>query len=499
MSAIHFDQLAFSYSTAVTLFADVTMSLGSGWTGLVGANGAGKTTLLRLIGGSVRPSRGEVRLDPSRALVAHCPQTADHIDANIEVLASAWDGDAQGLIGRLGLQRDQLERWATLSPGERKRWQVGGALYRNPDILLLDEPTNHLDEEARSLLLDTLRRFKGAGVVVSHDRTVLGQLCQRILRIERGTAQLWRGGYETAREAWVAAEREEVARYQTIRAQERKVRRRLADKRRAAATKAAQRKRELRHAGPKDSDARSMEKKGRFEGGLKQGSRDIQLLRGEAERLGEAAAGFDLHRQLGGDLYFDYEPAHRRVLLSYAGELSVTGNVLVADVDVSVHRADRILLAGPNGAGKSTLLQRLLAGSTLPANRVLYLPQELTGADTSRLLEAVTALDPKTKGRVLGIVGLLGSDPERILSTNLPSPGEARKLLIASGLGAGAWVLLLDEPTNHLDLPSIERLETAITAFPGAVLVVTHDDTFGRQTTDSLWTIADGALTVGSG
>ena len=170
---------------------------------------------------------------------------------------------------------------------------------------------------------------------------------------------------------------------------------------------------------------------------------------------------------------------------------------MVGAVDVAVSRDDRILLTGPNGTGKSTLLRALVAGSNLPGDNLLYLPQELTEPETVVLIDSVRELDPERRGRVLGIVGVLGSDPERILATDIPSPGEARKLLIASGLGRGAWVLLLDEPTNHLDLPSIERLEAALAAFPGAVVVVTHDEEFVRRTTHTRWDLRDGEITVG--
>jgi ATPase subunit of ABC transporter with duplicated ATPase domains len=97
---------------------------------------------------------------------------------------------------------------------------------------------------------------------------------------------------------------------------------------------------------------------------------------------------------------------------------------------------------------------------------------------------------------VLGIVAVLGSDPKRVLATDRPSPGEVRKLLIALGLGCGAWVLLLDEPTDHLDLPSIERMEGALSAFPGALIVVTHDSEFARRTTKTRWDIRHGELMV---
>ncbi len=497
MSAIHFRDLSFHYSTAVPILESASVSLGRGWTGVVGSNGAGKTTILDLIAGELSATEGSLRLDPPDSIVTLCPQTADKIDPNIEVLREAVDGDAQSIIGRLGLERSDLDRWETLSPGERKRWQIGGALYRRPDVLLLDEPTNHLDRDARALLIDELHRFGGVGLVVSHDRAVLNHLCRRILRIEHGSAELWQGGYDTAHQAWSAVEQAAYDSYQAVRTQQRKVRRRLADKRRATEQKTARHKRDLRQAGVKDQDARSMEKKGRFEGGLRQSSREMSLLRAETERLDEAATRFDLKRRLGGELFFDYAPAGRPVLLRYAGPLAIGTTSLLGHVDVTVERNDRILLSGPNGAGKSTLLGALMAESTLPEESLLHLPQELTEIETAALVETVRSLGDDRKGRVLGIVGVLGSDPKRVLATDAPSPGEARKLLIALGLGRGAWVLLLDEPTNHLDLPSIERLEAALAAFPGALIVVTHDDEFARRTTQARWDIRGGELVVG--
>ena len=122
--------------------------------------------------------------------------------------------------------------------------------------------------------------------------------------------------------------------------------------------------------------------------------------------------------------------------------------------------------------------------------------------EAARLLSEVRALPPVEKGRTLSLVAALGVDPDRLLASRAPSPGEARKLAIAMALGRRAWVLVLDEPTNHLDLPSIERLEAALTAYPGALVVVSHDARFARRLTTERWSLEDGTIrveTVGEG
>jgi ATPase subunit of ABC transporter with duplicated ATPase domains len=161
---------------------------------------------------------------------------------------------------------------------------------------------------------------------------------------------------------------------------------------------------------------------------------------------------------------------------------------------VQVGREDRIWIEGPNGAGKTTLVAALLAASTLPVGRLLYLPQELSVAEGRGLLEGLRGLTGEERGRVLSLVAALGSDPARLLASASPSPGEARKLALAMGMGRHAWALVLDEPTNHLDLPTVERLEAALAEYPGAVLLVTHDPAFAARCTARRWHVEDGAV-----
>jgi ATPase subunit of ABC transporter with duplicated ATPase domains len=157
--------------------------------------------------------------------------------------------------------------------------------------------------------------------------------------------------------------------------------------------------------------------------------------------------------------------------------------------NVVVRRHDRLRMEGVNGSGKSTFLRALLAGNKLPKDRLLFVPQELPTGRGEELLEEVRSLVPDDRGRVLSLVAALGTDPARLLASGAPSPGESRKLLLALGLARHVWGLVLDEPTNHLDLPTIERLEEALVAYPGAILLVTHDDHFARRCTQRTWRI----------
>jgi ATPase subunit of ABC transporter with duplicated ATPase domains len=496
MPAIHLEHLSFSYTSAVVVFEDLSLHFGPGWTGVVGPNGGGKSTLLGLIAGDLVVDMGSVRLDPHDAHVVRCRQEVDEPTDEIEAFSTSIDGAARRWLGLLALDPSAFWRWSTLSPGERKRWQLGAALAAEPHVLLLDEPTNHLDREARRLVNGALKRFPGVGLVISHDRRFLDELTTRTLRVMRDGSQLWNGSYSTARVAWQAEQAAAQERYDKARRRERSLSKRLADERRAAEQREAEHRRKVRTSDQKDHDARSMEAKGRYEGGQTTGARRRAIVRADLERTREDADGIAFARRLGRSVFFEYEPSPKRRLLAYDGPLIAGDQTLAEHVVVAVERGQRIRLIGPNGAGKSTLLARLVARSAVPADRLLYLPQELTSAETQTLLAGLRALPSDEKGRVLSLVAALGVDPDDLLASDAPSPGEARKLAMSLGLGRGAWGLVLDEPTNHLDLPAVERLEAALDQYPGAMLVVTHDEAFAAETTTVVWHLEGGELHI---
>ncbi|HEY0838823.1 MAG TPA: ABC transporter ATP-binding protein, partial [Vulgatibacter sp.] len=136
----------------------------------------------------------------------------------------------------------------------------------------------------------------------------------------------------------------------------------------------------------------------------------------------------------------------------------------------------------------------LLAEAQRPTEKVLHLPQELSPAEGRAALAALRDRPPDERGRVLSLVAALGLDPSRLLATSDPSPGEARKVWMALGMARHAWLLVLDEPTNHLDLPAIERLEEALRAWPGALILVTHDGPLAARCTDRRWLLDAGRV-----
>jgi len=497
MPALQLHGLSFAHRDAAPLFTRVDLHLAPGWHGLVGENGGGKTTLLRLIAAELRPDAGRVVVRPEGARVLLCAQSVEAPGEEVQALAVAGDATSQRLRGRLALDPGAIPRWPSLSPGERKRWQIGAALAAEPDLLLLDEPTNHLDAEARDLLVAALARFQGIGVVVSHDRALLEALTARTIRVHSGELSLYEGAYDEARATWEHEARAREETHARASSERRAAARRLADAHRDRASAERSLSARSRMKDRNDHDARSMGAKVAAGWAEARIGRTVAVRRAELARAEAAVPAFAVDPTLGRSVFVDYARAPSPRLLAFeADELRAGERPLLRDLRLVLGREDRVRVAGPNGAGKTTLLRAMLAASRLPEERVLVLPQDLRADEERAVLTAIRALPPRERGRVLSLVAALGVDPDRLLASAQPSPGEARKAAIALGLGRHAWALVLDEPTNHLDLPSIERIEAALAAYPGALLLVTHDDAFAARCTRVVWRVEEGRVRV---
>lgn len=493
VARVHLHSVSFSYESPV--LESVELALWPGWWGLVGANGAGKTTLLRLIGAELAPDSGQVEVRPHGARIRICPQVVESCTPAIWDLAAAQSGDARRIQGRLKLDPRDLDRWPTLSPGERKRWQIGAALADMPDVLLLDEPTNHLDGEARGLLMSALSRFRGVGVVVSHDRALLNGLTEETIRLEARGLRAWSGAYDPARAQWRGEEAAQREARERLQGEEKRARRVLDEKRRARA--GAERELTNRNVqrDRKDRAARCQREFARIQAAENRFGRQVRVARRTLERAEEATRQCGVTKALGRSVFVNWSPARSPVLASlHTGAVRAGERTLLRDVDLRVDRSSRVHIAGANGAGKTTLLRALLDASLVPSHRCLYIPQELSRTSACEALAELRQLPPGPRSRVLNLLAALGVPPARLLASRLPSPGEARKLMLALGLVQHAWLVVLDEPTNHLDLPSVERLEEMLDAYPGALILVAHDHAFAERATHTTWALEDGRV-----
>jgi ATPase subunit of ABC transporter with duplicated ATPase domains len=318
-------------------------------------------------------------------------------------------------------------------------------------------------------------------LVVSHDRSLLETLTTRTLRVDRGNVTLWNGAYSEASAGWLAVESAARAQHDRLKSEAKKAERHLVELRQVNEQKRARFKRTNNTASFKDIDSRSAARQSKHREGEKAAGKTLSTAAKASQRAADAVAADGMRRTVGGDVSFAFEPAPKRLVASHVGPLKVGDLTIIEHVEISVERTDRIWVRGPNGVGKTTLLRALISNAGLPTDKVLFLEQEMTPEEVDGVVAQMQALPTDQRGSVLGIVALLGVDPAVLLASKRPSPGEARKLAMALGLGRAAWLLVLDEPTNHLDLPSIERLQTALAGYPGALVVVTHDAEFAKN------------------
>jgi ATP-binding cassette, subfamily F, member 3 len=475
---------------------------------LSGRNGSGKTTLLRMLAGESSVDGGELMLAkdvrialhdqrPPRerdlslrdyvlsgckdllmleerlAELEHAMAGGDTTPATLEAYATAqarlehaggytWREGVNATLHGLGFRDDDLDRaLSTFSGGELTRASLARALAGDPDLLLLDEPTNHLDIESLEWLETHLQSLDAAVVLVAHDRWFLEAVGTSVLELEAGRARFFKG-------TWHAWRREKAARElalgRAIEKQEAEIARleRFVDRFRAG-TRARQAQARVKKLAKIDRVERD--------------PRD------------------------GKSLGFAFKPPERsgRVIFEIEdGTLTVGSRTLLEDFDLWLERGEHVSLVGPNGAGKTTLIKTLTGTHELAAGKlrrghnvkVGLLSQhadELGAKGARTVLEAAqraTGLKPNEARSLLGQFLFSGDAAEKPLDGL--SGGERRRLSLAILVHSGANVLVLDEPTNHLDLESREALEAALQAFPGSLLLISHDrallDAVGTRT-----------------
>ncbi|WP_438483010.1 ATP-binding cassette domain-containing protein [Oleiharenicola lentus] len=467
------------------LFSELTVQFPSGWTGIVGPNGAGKTTLLRVVTGELTPQSGAVT---SRGLTLYVAQRTDDAPEMFEDFI--WAPDATVLKARLHVSEDWPERWSTLSHGERKRAQIAVALWREPAVLALDEPSNHIDADARRLLLQALQEFPGVGLLVSHDRALLDELCTHCLIIDPPDAVLRPGGVTKAMEQQeteedAARHTNEVMRRTETRLQAEAQRRRVIADQKSSAARGSKSKKIPAH----DHDGRAMRNLAKMSGKDAYAGKMVAQMNQKAGKIAKERSELTVKKRYETGIWVDGASFMPRdfLLRLPEGSMPLGGGRQLHFPDLEIGGTSRIALTGANGLGKSTLIRHLLTHLQVPAEKLVTVPQEISAGDSRALLESIKRLPNEELGRVMITVSRLGSRPARLLESALPSPGEVRKLLLALGIVRGPHLIVMDEPTNHMDLPGIVCLEEALVDCPCALLLVSHDETFLEKITEIEW------------
>jgi ATP-binding cassette subfamily F protein 3 len=472
--------------------------------GLVGRNGAGKTTLFRLIRGELALEGGAITL-PQRARIggvaqevpssetslldtvlaadteraalmaesehAHDPHRIAEIQARLSDI-DAWsaEGRAASILKGLGFDaEEQLMPCSAFSGGWRMRVALAGVLFAQPDYLLLDEPTNYLDLEGALWLESYLQKYPHTVLIISHDRGLLNRAVQGILHLDNRKLTYWQGGYDQF--ARQMAERRAV-----LQAEAKKVDARRAhlqsfvDRFKAKASKAVQ----------AQSRVKMLEKLTPIT--APEEAKKVVFSFPKPEELAPPIINLD-----GAAVGYDGPPVLRRL-------------------NLRIDQDDRIALLGKNGEGKSTL-SKLLAGKLQASEgklnrssklRIGYFAQhqvdELHLDETP--LQHIMRLrpaegQPKLRARLAGF-GLMADQADTVVA-RLSGGQKARLSLLLATIDA-PHLLILDEPTNHLDIESREALVEALTEYPGAVILVSHDMHLLGLVADRLWLVKGGAV-----
>ena len=493
---------------------DVTFTLQNGERmGLVGVNGSGKSTLMKIIAGQESSDAGSVNiqkglrlgylaqqgeltgeetvletlesvfdplkrmeaemreLEASMAAFAEDPEALRRLGGRYDALTReferqngyGWRSTVQGVLAGLQLRAYADRKTAQLSGGERTRLCLGRMLLSEPDLLLLDEPTNHLDLKSIAWLEEYLTAYRGAVLVVSHDRYFLDRVCGRMAELLMGTLETYDGNYteylekrtqvyETRMKAW-EAQQKEIARQEAIIAMYRRF----------------NREKSIRLAESREKRLEKMERLDR------------------PQEEGTVRFRFETRRRTGDDVLMT-----ERLSKGY-GE-----RTLFSELKLHIRAGDRIALIGDNGTGKSTLLKCLI-GEEKPDGGIIrwgagvdigYYDQHQSGLNENKtVLDEVWDRFPRMdQAEIRGALGLfLFTGDEVFEPIHTLSGGEKGRVALTELMLRKDNVLLLDEPTNHLDMDSREVLEDALRDFPGTILAISHDRYFINRFAEKIW------------
>lgn len=492
------------------VFKNVSFMIAAGeHVGLVGVNGSGKTTLLRCLLQPDWIDSGSIKFEPGISIgyvqqgftdisgtiwefmLASCPEVQSLREkmASLEIKSASLEGNEladcldeyskitkryefidgynfENRIKRVLIGLGYKEEWwdidaTTLSGGQKTRLMLAAALVRNPDFMILDEPTNHLDIVMTQWLEKYLREFKGGLLVVSHDRAFLDNTTVRILEMEVGKLQSFKGNYSRYLE-------QKAIQTTTL---------------------------EAAYNAQQDYIARTEAYIRKFKAGIK--SKMARGRQSQLDRLERLDA--PVHQEEFSLRLPSAAECAERVLIMEDLTIGYGDKILASGLNLTLRRGEKVALLGANGTGKTTLLRTILGelkplkGRAKIGNRVQigYFSQSYERLDTKQtLLENFVIEYGFTEEHTRSMLGgMLFHGDDVFKKIGELSGGQKARLVLLKLVLDGANCLVLDEPTNHLDIMARETVEAALAAFDGTVLVVSHDRYFVNEVADRIWEI----------
>jgi len=481
MQYLTIKNLHFKYqNSSLPIFENLNIEFEEGWSCIVGSNGSGKSTLLKLISKDIQSDTGTIK---GNDLTYYCPQSTEFPPENLEEFMLTCKSKSFRIKELLGIKDSWLYQWDELSHGERKRVQLGVALFEEADVLLVDEPTNHLDMKSKNIVLNALKSFKGIGILVSHDRGLLDNLTKSTVILKNAKTISLKTSYTNAMNEY-NKELEFLEKNQVKQNSELK---KLKKALHSQQEKVDQSKKRFSKKGldKNDSDGKSKINLARLTGKDKNDGQVITKLQSKQKQILSNTIKTDKTYALG--IEFKADRSKRIFPIVIAKDvLQLSETKKLSYQTLNINEYDKIGIIGENGSGKSSFIDHILATSDLKDD-YLYIPQELTQEQSKELFDEINDLPNDIKGEIYTIIRKLSSDPIKLQDSFIPSPGETRKLMIAKGLLQNPSLIILDEPTNHMDLDSIISLESALKEYNGTILIISHDEAFLAAVVNDVW------------
>lgn len=463
--------------------------------GLVGYNGTGKTTLANILAGHMEADKGSIQTERALKIGYLQQSVAYSVNDFSDMLGGDESGGLYQLASQLGLTKVQswnAERLHHMSGGEKLKLALAFVWQTMPDVLILDEPTNHLDANGISWLVEELRAFQGAVLIISHDRYFLDQSVSKIFELEDGLLHAYEGNYSAYRSEKKRRYEAQLHQYEVQQKQKERIESQIANlqnwsqKAHRDSTKKEGYKEYYRVKAKKlDNQVKSK---------LKRLEQELEKNKAEKPK-GEETVKFQ---------FSSGEKRGKRIIEAKNVTKAFGGRTLFEDSSFFIKHGERIGLVGSNGCGKTTLIRMMLeeepaTNGTLWISRSIktaYLSQDVNDVNENQTAaEALQLFDRRDLAHARTILANMGIKEDRFdRKIGTFSLGERTRIKLAGMIVKDYDVLVLDEPTNHLDLPTREQLEDTLLDFQGTIIIVSHDRYFTEKLCDKLLVFEKGRI-----